>query len=53
MTLTVVVFLHVIATCGALGTMVLTDMRLLARLVGYRRLTASASVRRKLRDDNR
>ena len=36
MTLTVVVFLHLIATCGALGTIVLTDMRLLAKLVGYR-----------------
>ena len=36
MTLTIVVFLHLIATCGAIGTIVLTDMRLLAKLVGYR-----------------
>ncbi len=36
MTVTVVLFLHLIATCGALGTIVLTDMRLMAKLVGYR-----------------
>ena len=34
MTLTFVVFLHLIATSGALGTIVLTDMCLLAKLVG-------------------
>lgn len=29
-------FLHLIATCAAIGTIVITDMRLMARLLGYR-----------------
>src|ERR1700712_234784 len=30
------VYIHLIATCMAIGVIVLTDMRLLAKLVGYR-----------------
>ena len=36
MILTAFVFLHLIATCAAIGTIVITDMRLMARLWGYR-----------------
>lgn len=31
-----IVYLHLIATCMAIGVIVMTDMRLLAKLVGYR-----------------
>ena len=30
------VYLHLIATCAAIGTIVITDMRLLAKVMGYR-----------------
>jgi len=33
---TLLVFLHLIATCAAIGTIVITDMRLLAKLMGFR-----------------
>lgn len=36
MFVTLLVFLHLIATCAAIGTIVLTDLRLVARAVGYR-----------------
>ncbi|QHE84649.1 hypothetical protein [Hydrogenophaga sp. BPS33] len=36
MLLTLLVFLHLLATCAAIGTIVLTDLRLVARAVGYR-----------------
>lgn len=36
MSLTLLAFLHLIATCAAIGTIVLTDLRLVARAVGYR-----------------
>lgn len=36
MVFTFLVFLHLIATCAAIGTIVVTDMRLVARLVRYR-----------------
>lgn len=33
---TLVVYCHLIATCAAIGTIVLTDLRLLAKISGYR-----------------
>lgn len=36
MSLTLLTFLHLMATCAAIGTIVLTDLRLVARAVGYR-----------------
>lgn len=36
MSLTLLAFLHLIATCAAIGTIVITDLRLVARAVGYR-----------------
>ena len=33
---TLVVYIHLIATCMAIGTIVMTDMRLLAKLTGYK-----------------
>lgn len=33
---TLLVFVHLIATCAAIGTIVLTDLRLIARAMGYR-----------------
>ena len=36
MLMTLFVFLHLVATCAAIGTIVITDMRLLAKLMGYR-----------------
>ena len=36
MWLTIVVFLHLVATCTAIGTIVITDLRLMATLMGYR-----------------
>ncbi|MEY4883946.1 MAG: hypothetical protein RIS34_1800 [Pseudomonadota bacterium] len=33
---TFVVFAHLIATCAAIGTIVITDLRLLAKVLGYR-----------------
>lgn len=33
---TVVVYLHLIATCAAIGTIVITDLRLMAKVLGYR-----------------
>lgn len=36
MVITLLIFFHLIATCVAIGTIVLTDMRLLARAMGYR-----------------
>ena len=36
MLLIIFLFLHLIATCAAIGTIVITDMRLMARLLGYR-----------------
>jgi hypothetical protein len=33
---TLVVGLHLLATCAAIGTIVLTDMRLLAKVMGYK-----------------
>jgi hypothetical protein len=36
MTYTLLVYLHLMATCVALGTIVLTDLRLLAKTMGYR-----------------
>ena len=35
MLLTVFVYLHLIATCSAIGTIVITDMRLMAKVLGY------------------
>lgn len=32
----VLVYLHLIATCAAIGTIVVTDLRLLAKVMGYR-----------------
>ena len=34
--ITLLVFLHLIATCAAIGTIVITDLRLLAKVLGYR-----------------
>ena len=36
MTHLLIVYVHLIATCMAIGVIVMTDMRLLAKLVGYR-----------------
>lgn len=36
MVFTFLVFLHLIATCAAIGTIVVTDMRLAAKMMGYR-----------------
>ncbi|MDR7095125.1 hypothetical protein [Hydrogenophaga laconesensis] len=36
MVITLLVFVHLIATCTAIGTLVLTDLRLIARATGYR-----------------
>jgi hypothetical protein len=36
MTHTFVVYLHLIATCAAIGTIVVTDLRLMAKVLGYR-----------------
>lgn len=36
MVITLLVFVHLIATCAAIGTIVLTDLRLIARAMGYR-----------------
>jgi hypothetical protein len=36
MAYTLLVYLHLMATCVALGTIVLTDLRLLAKVMGYR-----------------
>ncbi|MDO9435679.1 hypothetical protein [Hydrogenophaga sp.] len=36
MVITLLVFTHLIATCAAIGTIVLTDLRLIARAMGYR-----------------
>jgi len=36
MVITLLVFIHLIATCAAIGTIVLTDLRLVARAMGYR-----------------
>lgn len=36
MVFTFLVFLHLIATCAAIGTIIITDMRLAARLFSYR-----------------
>ena len=33
---TLLVYLHLIATCAAIGTIVITDLRLLAKVLGYR-----------------
>lgn len=33
---TIFLFLHLMATCAAIGTIVITDMRLMARVIGYR-----------------
>lgn len=33
---TLVVYLHLIATCAAIGTIVITDLRLMAKALGYR-----------------
>ena len=33
---TLLIFLHLIATCAAIGTIVLTDLRLIAKVIGYR-----------------
>jgi hypothetical protein len=33
---TVVVYIHLIATCAAIGTIVITDLRLIAKVLGYR-----------------
>jgi hypothetical protein len=33
---TLLVFVHLIATCAAVGTILLTDLRLIARAMGYR-----------------
>lgn len=32
----ILVYLHLIATCAAIGTIVITDLRLLAKVLGYR-----------------
>lgn len=36
MTHAVLVYLHLLATCAAIGTIVVTDLRLLAKAMGYR-----------------
>lgn len=36
MTFTLIVYVHLIATCAAIGTIVITDLRLLATMTGYR-----------------
>lgn len=36
MVYTLLVFTHLIATCAAIGTIVITDLRLIARAMGYR-----------------
>lgn len=36
MIFTFVVYLHLIATCAAIGTIVITDLRLMAKVLGYR-----------------
>ena len=36
MVLTLLVFLHLLATCAAIGTIVITDVRLVAKMMGYR-----------------
>ncbi len=36
MVLTLLVFLHLLATCAAIGTIVITDMRLVAKMLSYR-----------------
>jgi hypothetical protein len=33
---TLIVFVHLIATCAAIGTIVITDLRLMAKVLGYR-----------------
>jgi len=33
---TLIVYLHLIATCAAIGTIVITDLRLMAKALGYR-----------------
>ena len=33
---TIVIYLHLIATCAAIGTIVITDLRLLAKVLDYR-----------------
>ena len=33
---TLLIFFHLIATCAAIGTIVLTDLRLIAKVIGYR-----------------
>lgn len=33
---TLIVYLHLIATCAAIGTIVITDLRLVAKALGYR-----------------
>ncbi len=33
---TLLIYLHLIATCAAIGTIVITDLRLLAKVLGYR-----------------
>ena len=38
---TIFLFLHLLATCAAIGTIVITDMRLMARVIGYRVVIAS------------
>ncbi|WP_309679221.1 hypothetical protein [Polaromonas sp.] len=32
----ILIYLHLIATCAAIGTIVITDLRLLAKVLGYR-----------------
>lgn len=36
MLLTTFLFLHLVATCAAIGTIVITDLRLMATLMDYR-----------------
>lgn len=36
MVLTLFVFLHLVATCAAIGTILIADMRLVATMIGYR-----------------
>lgn len=36
MVYTAIVFLHLLATCAAIGTIVITDLRLLGKVMGYR-----------------
>jgi hypothetical protein len=33
---TLLIYIHLIATCAAIGTIVITDLRLLAKVLGYR-----------------